>query len=182
LEVDKSFQHIPQTEMLYIDRNSNFTEYYSNGTWPSSDHCNIEDPSKELSAIMFCSSLRRRKEWAQLVPALLRSTSPGWKGTLKANSLGYRASKVRELTFRPIPSEINLHSHDVAFALPPQSQHHQPRVSFKLILLSSEEAKAAEATAKIERLSMLNGGQNVTIFLLLDGSGRVDSLVHLQMR
>jgi hypothetical protein len=29
---------------------------------------------------------------------------------------------------------------------------------------------------------MLNGGQKVAIMLLLDGSGRVDSLVHLQMR
>lgn len=77
--------------------------------------------------------------------------------------------------------EASLQNHDVAFALP-QSQHHQPRVSFKLILLSSEEAKAAEVKAKIERLSMLNGGQKVAIMLLLDGSGRVDSLVHLQMR
>ncbi|UKZ62754.1 uncharacterized protein TrAtP1_003987 [Trichoderma atroviride] len=131
---------------------------------------------------MFCSSLRKRKEWAQLVPALSRSTAPGWKGNLKAIGTRCRASKVGELTFQPIPLETNLHGHDVAFALPPQSEDHEPRVSFKLILLSSEEAKTAEVEARIERLSMLNGGQKVAIMLLLDGSGRVDSLVHLQMR
>lgn len=131
---------------------------------------------------MFCSSLRKRKEWAQLVPALSRSTYPGWKGKLKAIGTRYRSSKVGELKPRSIPLETSLQSHDVAFALPPQSQHHQPRVFFKLILLSSEEAKTAEVKTKIERLSMLNGGQKVAIMLLLDGSGRVDSLVHLQMR
>ncbi|KAK1250581.1 hypothetical protein MKX08_010584 [Trichoderma sp. CBMAI-0020] len=105
-----------------------------------------------------------------------------WKGKLKAISTRCRASEAGELTFRPIPLETNLHNHDVAFALPPQSQHHQSRLSFKLILLSSEEANTAEAKSKIERLSMLNDGQKVAIMLLLDGSGRVDSLVQLQMR
>lgn len=130
---------------------------------------------------MFCSSLRKRKEWAQLVPALLRSTSPGWKGKLKAISTIYRSLKAGELKIRPISLETTLQNHDVAFALPPR-QHHQPRVSFKLILLSSEEASTAEVKTKIERLSLLNDGQKVAIMLLLDGSGRVDSLVHLQMR
>jgi hypothetical protein len=39
-----------------------------------------------------------------------------------------------------------------------------------------------EAKTKVERLSMLDGGRNVAIILLLEKSGRVDSLVHLQMR
>ncbi|RFU74274.1 hypothetical protein TARUN_7971 [Trichoderma arundinaceum] len=72
---------------------------------------------------MFCSSLRQRKDWAAIVPALSRSTSLGWK-----------------------------------------------------------EAKIAEAKARIDRLSMLNGGRNVAIVLLLEEGGRVDSLVDLQMR
>lgn len=107
------------------------------------------------------SRLERYVEGHQLKLSLLK----GGRAEISANSL-----------------ETNLHSHDVAFALPPQSQHHQPRVSFKLILLSSGEAKTTEVKTKIERLSMLNGGQKVAIMLLLDGSGRVDSLVHLQMR
>ncbi|KAJ4860319.1 hypothetical protein T069G_05307 [Trichoderma breve] len=53
---------------------------------------------------------------------------------------------------------------------------------FRILLLSSEEAKTAAAKARIERLSMLDGGKNVAVMLLLDQSGRVDSLVDLQMR
>ncbi|KAM0252557.1 hypothetical protein ACHAQJ_007640 [Trichoderma viride] len=105
---------------------------------------------------MFCSSLRQRKDWAPVIPALARSTSLGWK-------------------------ETNLHGHDVAFALAPQSQH-QPGGFFKIILVSPEEAKSAEAKTRIERLSMLDGGRNVAIIHVLEKSGRVDSLVDLQMR
>lgn len=77
--------------------------------------------------------------------------------------------------------ETNLDGHDVAFALAPQSKHRQGGF-FKVALLSSEEAKTAAAKARIERLSMLDGGRNVAVVLLLEESGRVDSLVDLQMR
>ncbi|EHK16586.1 uncharacterized protein TRIVIDRAFT_121142, partial [Trichoderma virens Gv29-8] len=50
-----------------------------------------------------------------------------------------------------------------------------------ILLLSSEEAKTAAARARIERLFMLDGGRNVAVMLLLEQSGRVDSLVDLQM-
>ncbi|PTB64171.1 hypothetical protein BBK36DRAFT_1170745 [Trichoderma citrinoviride] len=50
-----------------------------------------------------------------------------------------------------------------------------------VLLLSSEEAKAATAKARIERLSMLDGGNNVAVILLMEKSGCVDSLVDLQM-
>ncbi|KAH6610866.1 hypothetical protein Trco_000886 [Trichoderma cornu-damae] len=104
---------------------------------------------------MFCSSLRQRKDWAAVVPALSRNISSGWKETI-------------------------LDGHDVAFALAPQSNH-RPGGSFKLALLSAAEAqKTAEAKARIERLSMLDGGRNVAVVLLLGESGRVDSLIDLQ--
>lgn len=76
--------------------------------------------------------------------------------------------------------ETTLDGYDVSFALAPQSQHRQR--FFRILLLSSEEAKTAAARARIERLSMLDGGKNVAVMLLLDQSGRVDSLVDLQMR
>ncbi|KAL7790412.1 optic atrophy 3 domain-containing protein [Trichoderma ceciliae] len=94
----------------------------------------IENSAKEQFAAMFCSSLRQRKDWAPVVPALSRSTSSGWKGGL-----------------------------------------------FKLVLLTSGEAKTAEAESRVERLAMLDGGRNVAIILLLGKGGRVDSLVDLQM-
>ncbi|KAL6858524.1 hypothetical protein J3F83DRAFT_345654 [Trichoderma novae-zelandiae] len=104
---------------------------------------------------MFCSSLRRRKDWAAVVPALSRTTSSGWK-------------------------ETKLDGYDVSFALAPQDK---PRHggSFKVLLLSAEEAKTATARARIERLSMLDGGRNVAVVLLMEQSGCVDSLVDLQM-
>ncbi|QYS99070.1 hypothetical protein H0G86_006218 [Trichoderma simmonsii] len=103
---------------------------------------------------MFCSSLRQRRDWAPVVPALSRTTGSGWK-------------------------ETTLDGYDVSFALAPQSKHHQS--FFRILLFSSEEAKTAAARARIERLSMLDGGKNVAVMLLLDQSGRVDSLVGLQM-
>ncbi|KAH0527834.1 hypothetical protein TsFJ059_002766 [Trichoderma semiorbis] len=75
--------------------------------------------------------------------------------------------------------ETTLDGYDVSFALAPQSRHRQR--FFRILLLSSEEARAAAAKARIERLSMLDGGKNVAVMLLLDQSGRVDSLVDLQM-
>ncbi|KAK4062631.1 uncharacterized protein Triagg1_9872 [Trichoderma aggressivum f. europaeum] len=71
--------------------------------------------------------------------------------------------------------ETTLDGYDVSFALAPQGKHHQS--FFRILLLSSEEAKTTAAKAKIERLSMLDGGKNVAVMLLLDQSGRVDSLV-----
>ncbi|KAL7909678.1 hypothetical protein GGI35DRAFT_393023 [Trichoderma velutinum] len=103
---------------------------------------------------MFCSSLRQRKDWAPVVPAVSRAIGSGWK-------------------------ETTLDGYDVSFALAPHIKHHQS--FFKILLLSSEEAKTAAAKARIERLSMLDGGKNVAVMLLLEQSGRVDSLVDLQM-
>lgn len=81
------FKHIQQAEQLYIDINLHYTNHDSNGKWPSSDSCCIKDPLRELSATMLCLSLRQRKDWAKIVPALSRSTSLGWKGKLKVISL-----------------------------------------------------------------------------------------------
>ncbi|UKZ52037.1 hypothetical protein TrVGV298_005804 [Trichoderma virens] len=75
--------------------------------------------------------------------------------------------------------EATLDGYDVSFALAPQSKHRQS--FFRILLLSSEEAKTAAARARIERLFMLDGGRNVAVMLLLEQSGRVDSLVDLQM-
>ncbi|KAL6810878.1 hypothetical protein GGI42DRAFT_200707 [Trichoderma sp. SZMC 28013] len=126
---------------------------------------------------MFCSSLRQRKDWAAVVPALSRTTGSGWRGESKAIETRLQYPKVEaDVDCSP---ETTLDGHDVSFALAPQSRHHQS--FFRILLLSSEEAKTAAAKAKIERLSMLDGGKNVAVMLLLDQSGRVDSLVDLQM-
>ncbi|EGR50597.1 uncharacterized protein TRIREDRAFT_57397, partial [Trichoderma reesei QM6a] len=50
-----------------------------------------------------------------------------------------------------------------------------------VLLLSSEESKTATAKARIERLSMLDGGRNVAVILLMPNDGCVDALVNLQM-
>ncbi|KAL6833272.1 hypothetical protein J3E69DRAFT_134772 [Trichoderma sp. SZMC 28015] len=85
---------------------------------------------------MFCSSLRQRKDWAPVVPALSRTTGSGWK-------------------------ETTLDGYDVSFPLAPHSKH--PHRFFRILLLSSEEAKTPAARARIERLSMLDGGKNMSI-------------------
>ncbi|TFB05692.1 hypothetical protein CCMA1212_002250 [Trichoderma ghanense] len=76
--------------------------------------------------------------------------------------------------------QTRLDGYDVSFTLPPQDKS-RPGGSFKVLLLSSEEAKTATAKARIERLSMLDGGKNVAIILLMEKGGCVDSLVGLQM-
>ncbi|KAL7942400.1 hypothetical protein V8C42DRAFT_347885 [Trichoderma barbatum] len=106
---------------------------------------------------MFCSSLRQRKDWAPMVPVLSRTIWSGWK-------------------------ETRLDGYDVSFPLTTHTQSKQRQSFFKILLLSAEESKTAAAKARIERLSMLDGGKNVAVILLLEKNGRVDSLMGLQMR
>lgn len=114
-----------------------------------------------------------------MVPTLSRSTSSGWKG--KPRLLDTDRFHEAETDDTRALTETKLDGYDVSFALPPQDQS-RPGSSFKVLLLSSEESKTATAKARIERLSMLDGGRNVAVILLMPNDGCVDALVNLQMR
>uniref|UniRef100_A0A8H7NCN0 Uncharacterized protein n=1 Tax=Bionectria ochroleuca TaxID=29856 RepID=A0A8H7NCN0_BIOOC len=104
----------------------------------------------------FCSSLRRRRDWA---PALSRFANIGpvrWR-------------------------EDRLQGHDIAFPVEPRAGQ-QRGVKFLSILLATDEINTSETKEKIERLCNLNGGQNVAILLLLKGEDAIAAFMRLQVQ
>ncbi|KAJ2989700.1 hypothetical protein NUW58_g3337 [Xylaria curta] len=107
---------------------------------------------------LVCKSLRKRSDWAGLVPSLLQSSSPcgNWK-------------------------ELQLDTHDVAIPF------HSQRV-FRAIFLSPQDiASAADLSlSRIERLYNLDGGQDSGIFFLLkqvdNQQSAVPALMTLQLQ
>ncbi|KAF7892938.1 uncharacterized protein EAF02_000476 [Botrytis sinoallii] len=89
---------------------------------------------------MFCSSLRKRQQWASLPSILLMEKMPKWK-------------------------EATLNTHDLS--LPMQSKTGEQEF-FRVLLLSSIDMQPiANASARVERLYHQTGGRNVGIIFLL---------------
>ncbi|KJZ77892.1 hypothetical protein HIM_02529 [Hirsutella minnesotensis 3608] len=103
---------------------------------------------------MFCSSLRKRREWSPAVARLANSPGLGWK-------------------------ETKLETHDVAFAMPSQQG---PEQIFRLVLLSAAQVGMPQTTNRIERLGQLDGHARMAVVLLVTGQDDMAALMALQMQ
>ncbi|POR38228.1 Uncharacterized protein TPAR_01573 [Tolypocladium paradoxum] len=103
---------------------------------------------------MFCSSLRKRREWAAVVPTLARSASPGWKG------------------------QTRLETHDIAFPVPSHGGRGQ---LYRVVLLSTSQVGTPEARDRVERLSLLDGRGKVAVIHLLADKDGMAAFMKLQM-
>ncbi|KAL9136318.1 MAG: hypothetical protein Q9175_002463 [Cornicularia normoerica] len=103
---------------------------------------------------MFCTTLRRRPSLSTLIPLLTSSTNP----------------KLHE---------TNLHTHDLALPIQPQSSHtaQQPRPTTQmfLILTTSTLNDAKSTEERINRFSTLTASPAPTIGFLLSTSGKNDA-------
>ncbi|RAL62505.1 hypothetical protein DID88_005070 [Monilinia fructigena] len=94
---------------------------------------------------MFCSSLRRRKEWATLPSILLKEKILKWR-------------------------EGTINTHDLSIPIPSTKEGEQQ--FFRVLLLSPSDMKSStNASARIERLDHQTGGRNVGIIFLLRENG-----------
>ncbi|TVY83349.1 hypothetical protein LSUE1_G000994 [Lachnellula suecica] len=90
--------------------------------------------------VMFCTSLRKRSEWATLPAELLAAKQSKWK-------------------------ESSLETHDLAIPVPSKDDYQD---WFRLLLLSSTDLQTLDPTmARIERLYHQTGGRQVGIVFLL---------------
>ncbi|CAD6448371.1 e50133c3-986b-4e7e-a85f-f0d8ec2ac5cf [Sclerotinia trifoliorum] len=90
---------------------------------------------------MFCSSLRKRQEWATLPSTLLMERMPKWK-------------------------ETTLNTHDLSLPIWPSKE--DEREFFRVLLLSSSDMQpSTNISARIERLYHQTGGRDVGIIFLL---------------
>ncbi|TAQ86048.1 hypothetical protein B7494_g5628 [Chlorociboria aeruginascens] len=105
---------------------------------------------------MFCSSLRKRPEWASLPATLLSSSNPRWQ-------------------------EQSLETHDLAIPIPTLQQE---KGLFHVLLLSSEDIQpSGDSMPRIERLYHQFGGCHVGIVFLLEQTSKgTVSLMNLQIR
>ena len=62
--------------------------------------------------------------------------------------------------------EIILTTHDLALPIPPRSPNTPPQKAI-FLLLSSSDLKQEQTIQRIERFSMLDGGEHVAIIFLL---------------
>lgn len=108
---------------------------------------------------MFCSSLRKRRDWALVPSNLLAQQQPRWKGSrLAEESRGFPADDSLEET---------LETHDLAFPVP-QRHPQEGRRWFRLLLLTSADIQPpSNHMARIERLYHQTGGLDVGIVFLL---------------
>ncbi|KAF7958788.1 hypothetical protein EAE96_002321 [Botrytis aclada] len=99
---------------------------------------------------MFCSSLRKRQQWASLPSILLMEKMPKWK-------------------------EATLNTHDISL---PMQRKTGEQEFFRVLLLSpSDMQPIANLSARIERLYHQTGGRNVgIIFLLCETDGNDNGL------
>ncbi|EKD15551.1 hypothetical protein MBM_06179 [Drepanopeziza brunnea f. sp. 'multigermtubi' MB_m1] len=95
---------------------------------------------------MFCTSLRKRVEWATVPSTLLASQAPKWK-------------------------EQTLTTHDLAIPIPlPKTHQRDALETFLLLALSPTDLLDQPATmSRIQRLYHHTGGRNVGILFLLNG-------------
>ncbi|KAK7969520.1 hypothetical protein PG996_002037 [Apiospora saccharicola] len=110
-----------------------------------------------MEAPSFCTSIRKRPDWAPLVPALLQGNTPRWR-------------------------EKPLQSHDVAMPLSPIEG--PTKSVLRVILLCPHDVGLDATRQRIERLYHLDGGQHVAIvFLVKQGrSGSASgALMNLQL-
>ncbi|KAI9640990.1 hypothetical protein NHQ30_010417 [Ciborinia camelliae] len=98
---------------------------------------------------MFCSSLRRRKEWSTLPSTLLVEKMLKWR-------------------------EETLNTHDLSLPIPPIEEGKQ-EFCHVLLLSSSDMEQRANVSARIERLYHQTGGRNVGIVFLLHEKQDVDN-------
>ncbi|KAK8042319.1 hypothetical protein PG993_006842 [Apiospora rasikravindrae] len=110
-----------------------------------------------MEAPSFCTSIRKRPDWAPLVSALLQSSGTlRWKGVLQ--------------------------SHDVAMPLPPKDG--RSKSVLRAILLCPQEIGSDATHQRIERLYHLDGGQHVVIVFMMKESrsgSAAASLMRLQL-
>jgi hypothetical protein len=110
---------------------------------------------------MFCTLLRKRSEWAPMLPKLLSSQTPRWTGDLSSYWL------------RPcltgVTTEKTLGTHDIAIPLPRRDV--QGNYVRMLLLSASDMRPGADGASRIERLYHLDGGHHVAIVFLLDNKG-----------
>lgn len=101
---------------------------------------------------MFCTNLRKRPEFAPILPSLLSSKAPQWRGSSPL------LSQTRKTNPHP---EKTLETHDIALSLPRGDT--QPDY-FRLLLLSASDSEPLE---RIERIFHLTGGRQVGVVFLL---------------
>ncbi|KFA64147.1 hypothetical protein S40285_00792 [Stachybotrys chlorohalonatus IBT 40285] len=101
---------------------------------------------------MFSTSIRKSKTWADAVPTLLKGPPFEWK-------------------------EQQLEAYDIAFAVKTTSETES---MFALVLLISSDVGSSSTTERVERLSLLNGGRDAAIVLLLTGDDSIVKLAQLQ--
>lgn len=142
---------------------------------------------------LFCSSLRRRPDWASLPSALTSSTHPRWRGTYVTNESppcrhpcgGGREARALKIGGGGGP-ERQLDTHDVALPLPllpsapmPASSNTAaapataatvappPPRALRVVFLVPEDVGSEATRARLERLYYLDGGRDAAVVLLL---------------
>ncbi|KAJ4397214.1 hypothetical protein N0V93_001438 [Gnomoniopsis smithogilvyi] len=102
---------------------------------------------------MFCTSLRRRKQWAAAAPLLLQHGKPRFR-------------------------ENKLDTHDVNMPLP-SSRPGQRYLRF--VLLSPDDEDSAYKQQRIERLYNLSGGRDAAVLWLLGEGGDASAFLQFQI-
>ncbi|KAJ0121550.1 hypothetical protein J7T55_008714 [Diaporthe amygdali] len=103
---------------------------------------------------MFCTSLRRRKEWAPVVPRLLQNRNPKFR-------------------------EGKLDTHDVNLPLPSPGAPGTRYLRF--VLLSSADQDSTARRQRIERLENQSGGSDAAVVWLMGEGGDQSSYLQFQI-
>lgn len=122
---------------------------------------------------MFCTTLRQRPEWAPIIPVLLRSETPKYRG-------GCTCIMASANTLTPYTNncaEKPLNTHDLTLLLP---RARTPADVFRLLCLAATDFTPPYidiTNTKIDRLATLSGGQNISVlFLINQGSQSIDGM------
>lgn len=128
---------------------------------------------------MFCTSLRRRKQWAPAVPHLTQHDKLKFRGTLSCALHGIlsRNSTDRHCSHQVRP-ESKLDTHDVNLPLP-SSEPGQRYLRF--ILLSSDDGDSDFKHERIERLYHQSGGSDAAVVWLVGEAGEASSFAQFQI-
>ncbi len=127
---------------------------------------------------MFCTSLRKRPQWASLPALLLSQQQHRWQGKSTSQTFfGVATYKT--------PEKL-LQTHDLAIPLPRAHEQYQQGFFLLLLLSAADVLSPASAMVRIERLYHQEGGQHVGIIFLLQGEGATHnatvSFMNLQAR
>ncbi|ROV97526.1 hypothetical protein VSDG_04528 [Cytospora chrysosperma] len=105
---------------------------------------------------MFCTSLRRRKDWVPAIPHLLQNKDPKFR-------------------------ESKLDTHDVNLPLPSPKEAPGTRY-LRFILLSSADHDMTAVHQRVERLENLSGGCDAAlVWLLGEGGDGASAFLHFQL-